>query len=203
MIWLFFDIGSTLIDETVCYEKRFREISTAAAVSYDTIYETALALYKKGEKGDHTCAKQYDTALPKWHHELETPYADAIDTVRCLKARGYRLGIIANQGLGTEDRLRRFGLHSFFDVILSSAEEGISKPDPAIFLRALDRACCKPQDAYMIGDRLDNDIVPAKALGMRTVRILQGFGKYAIPRSDAETPDMAVTSLSDLLQIFP
>jgi HAD superfamily hydrolase (TIGR01662 family) len=203
MIWLFFDIGSTLIDETACYEKRFREISAAAAVSYDTIYETALAFYKKGEKGDHACAKQYGVSLPKWHHELETPYADAIDTVQCLKSRGYRLGIIANQGLGTESRLKTFGLQEYFDIILSSAEEGVAKPDPVIFLRALDRACCKPQDAYMIGDRLDNDIIPAKALGMKTIRILQGFGTYAIPRSDAETPDTTVTLLSDLLHIFP
>lgn len=200
--WLFFDIGSTLVDEAKCYEKRFLELSEQAKVPYSEMYETARRFYLQGEKGDHVCAKQYGLTIPKWHHELETPYPDAIDTVQRLKERGYRLGIIANQGFGTENRLKSFGLHAYFDVILSSAEEGIAKPDPAIFLRALRRANCAPKDAYMIGDRLDNDIAPAKALGIHTVWIKQGFGALSAPKSNADTPDAVVQALQELLAIF-
>ena len=201
--WLFFDIGSTLVDETKCYEKRFLELSEQAEVPYTDTLKIALDAFRQGKKGDHVCAKQYGLAIPKWHHELETAYPDAIDTVRRLKERGYRLGIIANQGFGSENRLKGFGLHEYFDIILSSAEAGVAKPNPAIFLRALCRAECDPKNAYMIGDRLDNDIAPAKHLGMRTVWIKQGFGAFAQPQSDTETPDVTVKSLKELLLIFP
>lgn len=53
---------------------------------------------------------------------------------------------------------------SYIKLIVASAEEGVAKPDKRIFEIALDKANCEPQAAVMIGDRVDNDIVPAKAL---------------------------------------
>ena len=58
---------------------------------------------------------------------------------------------------------------------LCSFELGLEKPDPAIFQLALERARCSPSQAVMIGDRLDNDIRPARLLGWKTIRIMQGF----------------------------
>jgi FMN phosphatase YigB (HAD superfamily) len=49
---------------------------------------------------------------------------------------------------------------------------------------ALENAECKPENAVMIGDRLDNDIYPAKKLGFKTVHILRGFGRVQIPKSE-------------------
>ena len=54
----------------------------------------------------------------------------------------------------------------------------------------------------MVGDRLDNDILPANSLGMRTVRILQGFGSLQHPLTLLETPDHEIRSLSELLTLF-
>ena len=54
----------------------------------------------------------------------------------------------------------------------------------------------------MIGDRLDNDIVPANKIGMKTVWIKQGFGKYLMPSAAEEIPDYTVESLSDLMILF-
>lgn len=48
------------------------------------------------------------------------------------------------------------------DLVIASAEEGVSKPNPKIFEIALQRAQCEANKAIMIGDRIDNDIVPAK-----------------------------------------
>ena len=66
--------------------------------------------------------------------------------------------------------------------MIASAEEGVSKPDPRIFEIALGRADCKAEHAVMIGDRIDNDVVPAKKMGMKTVWIRQGgavgYGSY-------------------------
>lgn len=54
----------------------------------------------------------------------------------------------------------------------------------------------------MVGDRVDNDIVPAKALGMKTIWIKQGFGKYWKISSEREQADHEVDNLSELLEIL-
>jgi 8-oxo-dGTP diphosphatase/putative hydrolase of the HAD superfamily len=114
----------------------------------------------------------------------------------------YKLGIIANQNPGSEARLERYGLRQYFDVIVASAEAGVKKPDPRIFTLALERANCSPEQAAMIGDRIDNDIFPAKVLGFTTVRILQGYGRLQVPKSSEYEPDFTVDALAQLLNIF-
>ena len=86
-------------------------------------------------------------------------------------------------------------------MIASSAELGISKPDKEIFRLALAMADCRPENAVMVGDRLDNDIRPAKELGMKTVRIRKGLAIYMKPSCEAEVPDFTVDSLSQILSI--
>ena len=90
----------------------------------------------------------------------------------------------------------------YIDLIIASAEEGVSKPDLRIFEIALQRSSCPPEQAVMIGDRMDNDILPAKSLGMRTVWIKQGFGKYWNVTEEAERPDRVVGSLTELCDIL-
>ena len=90
----------------------------------------------------------------------------------------YKIGVIANQSLGTAERLKKFGILKYIELVVASAEEGVAKPDRRIFEIALSRAGCEPKQAIMIGDRIDNDILPAKKLGMYTMWVKQGFGKY-------------------------
>lgn len=54
----------------------------------------------------------------------------------------------------------------------------------------------------MVGDRLDNDIQPAKLLGMHTVWLRQGFGALQAPLSSSDTPNHIITNLVQLLQLF-
>lgn len=103
--------------------------------------------------------------------------------------------------LGTE-RLEKIGLLKYIDLVIASAEEGVAKPDLRIFEIALNRANCKPYEAVMIGDRLDNDIASANKIGMKTVWIKQGYGKYVVPNSQEEYPDFTVNCLSEILELF-
>ena len=116
--------------------------------------------------------------------------------------RASGLGVIANQSPGTSERLEEYGLLHYFEVCVSSGDVGIEKPDPAIFHLALEQAGCVPTESVMLGDRLDNDIRPAKALGFRTVRVLQGPHRFQQPREDAETPDATVADLDELAALF-
>lgn len=199
--WLFFDIGSTLVDESRAYDRRIRETIAGSGVSYEQFYEEMLRFYRQNKKGDLEAAKQFGLTVAPWHSEEEVLYPDAVSCLKALHSR-FSIGIIANQPLGTADRMEKMGLAPYLDRIISSAEEGLAKPDPAIFRLALERAGCRPEQAVMIGDRLDNDIAPAKQLGMTTIWVKQGFGGLSTPRTPEETPDFTVESLSDIPALF-
>ena len=200
--WIFFDLGSTLIDESECYKLRFREAVEGTAISLDEFEKKVIEFSKQKLKGDHETVKFYGIKLPPWHKEAEKPYDNAENVLKHLSQKGYRLGVIANQSFGTKERLENWGLIKYFDIVLASAEEGVSKPDIEIFRRALTAANCPPENAAMVGDRLDNDIVPAKKLGMKTVRIKQGFNGYARVTNENERADHEINDLSELIKIF-
>lgn len=199
--WIFFDVGSTLVDESKVYEERMKMVAETANVSYEYVYQTALEFYKENKKGDLEIMKLLNIKRPEWRHEYEILYSE---TKECLKklSEKYNIGVIANQSLGTEKRLEEFGILQYIDLVVASAEEGVAKPDKRIFEITLRRADCKPQHAVMIGDRIDNDIIPAKALGMKTIWIKQGFGKYWNILSEREQADYEVNNLSEVLEIL-
>ena len=199
--WLFFDVGSTLVDEHTAYEHRMKEIADCASTTYENVYETAMGFYKQNKKGDKETAKLFGVKCPKWHLEDEILYSD---TVSCLEnlSKKYKIGVIANQSPGTRKRLQQHGILQYIDLVIASAEEGVAKPDKRIFEIALQRSNCRPENAMMIGDRIDNDIVPAKLLGMHTIWIKQGFGKYWTIKNETEKADFVVENLMEICDIL-
>lgn len=199
--WIFFDVGSTIVDEHLAYEHRMREIADLANTAYSNIYETAMEFYKQNKKGDLETAKLLGVELPKWHKEDEMLYGDASKCLEILSSR-YKIGIIANQSLGTKERLEQHGVLQYIDLVIASAEEGVAKPDKKIFAIALERSNCKSYNAVMIGDRIDNDIIPAKLLGMHTIWIKQGFGQYWNITKEVEKADYVVHRLMEICNIL-
>lgn len=199
--WIFFDVGSTLVDESNVYEGRFRKIAEAAGVSAEDVKVKVLELYKENKKGDLEITKQLSVALPKWETEKEILYPDTVEVLKQLHEK-YKIGVIANQVLGTADRLEAFGILKYIDLVVASAEEGVAKPDRKIFDIALERANVAPDEAFMIGDRIDNDIVPAKNIGMKTMWIRQGFGGFWKIQSDAELPNFIADNLLEVASIL-
>lgn len=195
--WLFFDIGSTLINEEKAYQDRIEQAIAETNITYDTFYQRMLVLFQEGLKGDLIALQEYSLERPKWKSELEILYPDAKIVLETLHNR-YKIGIITNQLPGLEERLEKFAIRQWIDLIISSADCGFSKPSSKIF----QQASCSASSATMIGDRLDNDIAPAKALGMKTIWIKQGFSAYSPIQSPSEEPDFTVNSLSDLLKIL-
>ena len=137
----------------------------------------------------------------KWYFEDEVLYKE---TVSCLEqlSKTYKIGVIANQELGTAERLQQHGILKYIDLVIASAEEGVAKPDPRIYQIALERSGCKPENAVMIGDRIDNDIVPAKRMGIKTIWIKQGFGGLWNICKEDEAPDNTVNDLVELLELI-
>ena len=200
--WIFFDIGSTLIDEAEAYDHRALEMIAGTNITFQEFDDMRIALARQGFDGNSAAVKHFGLTKTPWHSEDEAPYSDAQSTLKALRSKGYNLGIIANQKLGTAERLENWGLRQYFDVIAASAELGCAKPDKEIFEKALELAGCAAQESVMIGDRLDNDIIPAKAVGMKTVWVRNGLAKYQDTGLGESVADYQIGSLSELLLII-
>ena len=198
--WIFFDLGSTLIDESDCVEYRIQELlKQPNAPSREILERRMIELASQNRLPYKDAAAEFGLETVKWPKHLEKMYEGVQELLEKLIAR-YRLGIIANQSMGTEQRLVNYGIRQYFDIILSSAEAGMSKPDLKIFETALDRAECIPKNAYMIGDRLDNDIEPAAQLGMHTIWVKQASFAYGNLNLIRHKPDHIVDSVTDVLK---
>ncbi|MBR4223208.1 MAG: HAD family hydrolase [Oscillospiraceae bacterium] len=200
--WLFFDVGTTLVDETKAYDHRIRDAISGTDITYEQFNEKRRYFAEQNMRGDIEAMNFFGLKRTPWHSEDEILYPDAAEILAHLYRKEYKLGVIANQPPGTEQRLGRYGIRGWFDVVVASAEAGIAKPDREIFLKALDIAGCSAGDAVMIGDRLDNDIYPAMDLGMSTVWIKQGFSVYQHLESSKKVPDHIIEGLSELKDIF-
>ena len=199
--WIFFDVGSTLMNEEKAYLHRLHDVANAVNEPYEKIYDLAINFYKDNRKGDLEVMQLYGLPKLKWYQEDEELYDDTVYVLERLSEK-YKIGVIANQSLGTAERLEQKAILKYIDLVIASAEEGVSKPDRRIFDIALSRAHCKPENAVMIGDRVDNDIVPGKRIGMKTIWIKQGFGKYWSISNQEEQADYEVDNLTDLLELL-
>jgi putative hydrolase of the HAD superfamily len=94
----------------------------------------------------------------------------AMELLRKLKGKGYKLAIICNgSSRGARALILSTGINDFFDVIVISEEVGSEKPDERIFLAALEKLKIDPKKALMIGNRILTDILGANKLGMLSV----------------------------------
>ncbi len=122
----------------------------------------------------------------------------AMEALGALREAGYILALAGNQDRRTGEFLRREGLTEGFSWTLVSEEMGVTKPLPLFFRMILDAIGVGPEEAVMVGDRLDNDVLPAKVLGMRTIRVLAGPYREQVPLLSAYRPDLVIEGISEL-----
>jgi len=129
---------------------------------------------------------------------VSTPVPGAFTAVRWCKANGLRVVLVTNTLSRGDDEVwedwRRFGLADALDGVVSSHTVGWQKPYRAIYDRALAIADALPEEAFMVGDRLDADILGAKQLGMRAI---WRRTEHEQPKVNV-TPDATVNDLTDL-----
>jgi 8-oxo-dGTP diphosphatase/putative hydrolase of the HAD superfamily len=115
-----------------------------------------------------------------------------------LRGRRLRLGLAANQPHDVLERLDAHGLGGFFEHREVSGTHGYRKPDVRLFLRCCDALGVAPDECIMVGDRIDNDIAPARSLGMHAILFRTGRHIAQQPRSWDELPCSEVTSVPEL-----
>ncbi len=125
---------------------------------------------------------------------LQTGIREVLDRL----AGRFRLGLAANQPVEVYDFLKGERILDYFDSTQVSGEIGFSKPDIRMFLAVLQNLGAKPEEALMVGDRQDNDIVPAKLIGMTAVRLLVGPHRIQPVRYPPEAPDYTIDRIGEL-----
>jgi putative hydrolase of the HAD superfamily len=121
------------------------------------------------------------------YHNTKTsiqPFPAVPSTLLSLREQGHRI-YVATNGEATKqwDKLIRLQIALFFEDVFVSEELGEEK-SPSFFRKVVKRLGAKPGDCVMVGDREDADILPAKAVGMHTIRMRTG--RHAAARSSAE-----------------
>lgn len=122
---------------------------------------------------------------------------DAAPTLAALQANGYRLGLVSNAGDSRDvmQLVEKFGLAPYFDFVLTSAACSYRKPHPRIFEMALAHWGYMPDQAAMVGDRLDADVGGARPLGMFTIWIKRRARPQPAIRA---VPDAVVNRLDEI-----
>jgi HAD superfamily hydrolase (TIGR01549 family) len=210
--WVFFDLGSTLVDESQADLQRFDRIRQILATAGRPASQEELVRCMEDAAAEFSgrffvgmlerlgldqSLKEAVLRDAVYSHERERLYPGAAELIADL-AGSYRLGVIANQSLGAEARLKAWDIHRYFSSVHSSGELGLEKPDPRIFELALRETACQAGEAVMVGDRLENDMAPAKKLGFRTLRVVQGIARVQQPRDEFEKPDREVRTVEEI-----
>ena len=123
--WIFFDIGSTLVDESVAYQNRIERTITGTNVTYDDFYNKMVEISKYNQSGYNKALEAYGLKMAPWNSDDEFVYPEAKNCLSEL-SKHYKIGIIANQNLGSEERLEKLGLLKHIDLVIASAEEHLT-----------------------------------------------------------------------------
>jgi len=212
---LCFDLGWTLEDETDSQKDRNDQIANICKrngieVSVDEIVKQQKAAGKKGIQSVHAYAVEHLGLPPEitgkikreitWNTDFLKLYPQAINALETLHKK-YEMLIIANQSKPIEARLQDYGIRKYFSDVICSCDAGYDKPDIRIFQIAENKYMDRQVEFWMIGDRIDNDIVPAKKLNWKTIRILQGDHEEYVAENAGEEPDFTIGNLKEIIKI--
>lgn len=214
-IGILFDVGYCLMDESARLAHALAWLAEALAAAGEPLTATDLhaaylAVCRRPEPGEPSLLVQMLRSLGvpaetraalrgavPWDAVPLEPYPETVPALRELRAAGFRLGVLANQTRSAHADLDRVGVTGLCDGVWLSGAVGLAKPDPAFFRLALDAWALAPGRVAYVGDRPDNDVAPAKALGLATVRLRRGPHTDQPPRSDAERADVHARDLME------
>lgn len=203
MRWVVLDVGETLIDES----RIWRAWADELGIPQMTFMSVFGAIVARGQ-GYQDLAGYF--AIDDWrrHRERvdariggfrsEDLYPDAVPAIAALREHGYRVAVIGNQPADRHAELEALGVDP--DVMAMSEDMGVMKPDLDFFRVAL-RLLGEPEagDVAYVGDRIDNDVVPSSATGMRAVWLRRGpWG--VVPQEEPAQATLVVDSLVELVE---
>ena len=202
---IFFDVGYTLVDET----RKWNEWADWLNVPRERFHATLRDVIARGEHHARVfeiLAPGFDLAKARAKRaatgdpdifDARDLYPDALPCLRELRRRSYLIGLAGNQPEAAEAALHTMGMP--VDIIASSARWGVEKPSPAFFQKIVEAAFCPAAQIAYVGDRVDNDILPARAAGMFAIFLNRGpWGQIHSTRPEAALAHLALSGLAEL-----
>ena len=205
--WVVLDVGETLIDET----RVFRTWAQVLGLPELTVMGVLGGSIRKAERPGDWRGFFETLRRPDWRDQqpdfedrygafrADDLYPDALRSIRALKAGGYRIAITANQPARRHAELEALGIR--VDAMGMSDAMGVFKPDRAFFDRTLELiGSPDPASVAYVGDRVDNDVLPALEAGMRAVWLRRGPWGLLHRLPEGTTPVLVVDSLDELVE---
>jgi FMN phosphatase YigB (HAD superfamily) len=190
-----FDVGETLVDES----RAWAELAVRAGLTPLTLMGALGAVIERGDNHRNVW-EVVGVAAPTDLPAIESVdlYPDALPCLRAVRAAGLVVGMAGNQPAAAEEQLRAAGFEA--DFIASSAAWGVEKPSRAFFDRVIEAAGRSAGGILYVGDRVDNDVIAARAAGLRTAFIRRGpWGVIHAQLPEAALADLRINSLDELL----
>jgi HAD superfamily hydrolase (TIGR01549 family) len=189
-----FDVGETLVDE----ERWWRHLADREGLQAHVVWAALGVTIERGEEHTALWGHLGMEQPPRWWTEipysLDDLYPDALDCLERVRELGLRVGIVGNQTETLEAWARESSLPA--DVISSSASLGVRKPSLAFFERVVELMGFAAAEIAYVGDRVDNDVLPAAAAGLVAIHIRRGpWGRLQ------RTPPEAALVLDDLASL--
>lgn len=202
--WVCLDVGETLIDETRIWSTWADELGIPRLTflaGLGAVIERGLEHRAVFDLFGIDDWPMRVVAVESVHggFQVEDLYPDALPALDALAGRGCRVAVIANQPAIRAAQLRAIGVVP--EVMAMSDAMGVAKPDPAFFARCLDlMGGVAPGSVAYVGDRVDNDVLPAAAAGMRAVWIRRGPWGIIQAAPDPAAVALEVGSLAELVE---
>ena len=200
-----FDVGETLIDES----RMWRGWAAYLKVPEADFFAALDDVIAGGEPLRHVFNRfraSFDLAAARRERaaagdtemfDRRDLYPDAEPCLNRLRALGYRIGIAGNQPKGAVAALEALNLST--DFIAVSAILGVTKPSATFFEKVADMSGVAAREIAYVGDRLDNDILPARAAGMAAIFLLRGpWAKIQVRLAEAGLASAQLNSLTEI-----
>ena len=200
------DVGETLVDETREYgtwadwlgvPRHTFSAVFGAVIATGRDYREVFQHFRPGFDLGAERERRAAAGKPEWFGEDDL-YPDVRPSLSALREMGVWVGVAGNQTSRAGAILRDLRLPA--DLIATSDDWGVSKPSAAFFEAVIAAASREAGQIAYVGDRLDNDLRPAKAAGMRTVFLRRGPWGYIFEQDPdmAAAADWRITSLAEL-----
>jgi HAD superfamily hydrolase (TIGR01549 family) len=205
-----FDVGETLLDDTAEWARwadwigvpahTFSAVMGAVTASGRNNAET-FDYFRPGFDLDTERQRREDAGVGECIEEKDI-YPDVRPALSALRKAGIWVGIAGNQTARAAELLRELKLPA--DEIATSGEWGVVKPTSAFFERVIDFAPGSADEIAYVGDHRDNDIIPARAAGLRSILVRRGPWGYmwADDPIVRETADQVIDSLTELPELM-
>jgi HAD superfamily hydrolase (TIGR01549 family) len=199
-----FDVGETLVDET----RAWGEWADWLGIPRLTLFAVLGGVIARGDRHRAVfeilrpgldiraeATRRQEQTGSTWVNATDL-YPDALPAIAALREAGYLVGVAGNQPHETEQVIASLGVA--LDLVASSAGLGVAKPDPAFFVRIADELQLPTEAIAYVGDRLDNDVLPARQAGMLPIFIRRGPWAWLQALDGLPAQTIAIDSLVEL-----